>query len=120
LDGETGFFANRVSGGNKTDIRATLTPKKPGFSQKPGFCWGQKRVGEAQAACNIAQKLAKALCEKPGFLHQYLRQNKKIPLVGWVERSGTQQIGRVPLKIKKGTMAPFPIPHSQFPIPKKR
>ncbi len=45
---ETRFFANLVSFlVAQTDIRSTRTPKKPGFSQKPGFCWGQKREGVA-------------------------------------------------------------------------
>jgi hypothetical protein len=44
IQSETRFFANRVSFlVAQTDIRSTRTPKKPGFCEKPGFCWGQKR-----------------------------------------------------------------------------
>jgi hypothetical protein len=43
----------------KTDIPSTKTPKKPGFCEKPGFCWGQLRAKAIRcAACNIAQKMA--------------------------------------------------------------
>jgi hypothetical protein len=38
----------------------------------------------AHRAPQLAQK--PGFLKKPGFLIQYLRQNKKIPFVGWVER----------------------------------
>jgi hypothetical protein len=40
-----GFLPTGFLGGAKTDIPSTRTPKKPGFCEKPGFCWGQKRDG---------------------------------------------------------------------------
>ncbi len=39
---QPGFFSSA-----KTDIRSTRTPKKPGFCEKPGFCWGKKCEGVA-------------------------------------------------------------------------
>ena len=62
-----GFLPTGFLGSAKTDIPSTRTPKKPGFCEKPGFCWGQKRVGVA-LRMQHRSKNGEGIVEKTGFL----------------------------------------------------